>query len=459
MSFEVSGMGVGGLGADGHLLRVNHKTDALLVSSPFSTQLSKRGSGAGKQDVIVGSSKDDRLSGSDRADVLRGKGGSDRLWGRKADDVLEGGTGNDALDGGEGDDTLLGGSGNDTLVGGAGTDLLIGGQGQDVFILDANAAATDPALVDVIADFTTADRLQFSGGLKPSSIVLEANGADTVVKILNSGKILVRITGVSPSVVAQQFTDRAAPEIATALVNDTGITKTDRFTADATIAGTVKDNSQIVNFRASFQDTDVSRFVDVKADLQPDGSFRFTPQRLSQINGGALPDGIYSLHLLATDQFGNTSETEFKFTLAVNTLFFVSGDISQPKGFTASDLAQLPRTSLTVNDQQGKPTTYEGVLLTEIFKQTSVPQGDQLRGTNLALYLVVEAADGYQVVYDLPEFDPAFGNRTVLLSDRRDGQPLAGNEGPLRLVIPGDQRQARWIRQIIQMRVLRVTSP
>ena len=74
----------------------------------------------------------------------------------------------------------------------------------------------------------------------------------------------------------------------------------------------------------------------------------------------------------------------------------------------------------------------------------------------MALYLLVEAADGYRVVFALPELDPAFTERMVLLADHRDGQPLTTTEGPLRLVVPDDKRHARWVRQVGSGTVRRV---
>lgn len=64
----------------------------------------------------------------------------------------------------------------------------------------------------------------------------------------------------------------------------------------------------------------------------------------------------------------------------------------------------------------------------------------------------------HKVVFGLPEFDPAFGNRVVLLADRRDGHALAADEAPLRLVIPDDRRRARWVRKITRMRVMQATD-
>lgn len=66
------------------------------------------------------------------------------------------------------------------------------------------------------------------------------------------------------------------------------------------------------------------------------------------------------------------------------TLFCVSGDLAKTTCFTAADLARLPRTRLSVTERDGTRNTYEGVLLREILQRAGVPQGEQLRGSNLA---------------------------------------------------------------------------
>jgi hypothetical protein len=40
------------------------------------------------------------------------------------------------------------------------------------------------------------------------------------------------------------------------------------------------------------------------------------------------------------------------------------------------------------------------------------------------------------------------------LADRRDGKPLDNHEGPLRFVVPGDKRHARWIRGVTMLEVV-----
>jgi hypothetical protein len=82
--------------------------------------------------------------------------------------------------------------------------------------------------------------------------------------------------------------------------------------------------------------------------------------------------------------------------------------------------------------------------------------GDSLRGKRLSSYLLVEAADGYRVVIALPELDPGFTDRVILLADNADGHPLDSKEGPFRIVIPGEKRMARWVRQVIALKVVQV---
>jgi hypothetical protein len=89
----------------------------------------------------------------------------------------------------------------------------------------------------------------------------------------------------------------------------------------------------------------------------------------------------------------------------------------------------------------------------EILKLAGAPLGKEMRGANLALYVVAEARDGYRVVYSLSEFDNGFTDTTILVADKRDGKSLSADEGPLRIVVPGEKRQGRWTRQLDALRL------
>jgi DMSO/TMAO reductase YedYZ molybdopterin-dependent catalytic subunit len=143
-------------------------------------------------------------------------------------------------------------------------------------------------------------------------------------------------------------------------------------------------------------------------------------------------------------------------TPALATLLTVAGDVTTPLTLSIADLKKMPRKTVTVmNPHEKKMTTYEGVLLEDVLHRAGAMQGDQLRGLALSMYVVVEAADGYRVVFSLAELDSAFYESDVLVADTMDDAPLNATSGPLRLVAPHDKRPARWVRMLKSIKVLR----
>jgi hypothetical protein len=89
----------------------------------------------------------------------------------------------------------------------------------------------------------------------------------------------------------------------------------------------------------------------------------------------------------------------------------------------------------------------------ELLKAAGMKLGTELRGPALGNCLVVEASDGYRVVFALPELDPTFTDQVVLLADRRRGKPLAAKEGDLRVIVPWDKHTSRWVRQVVALKI------
>lgn len=125
---------------------------------------------------------------------------------------------------------------------------------------------------------------------------------------------------------------------------------------------------------------------------------------------------------------------------------------------TPETFAPLPRATATVQDKDGSSHTYEGVRLSDVLAPQGVPLGKGLRGARLTDVLIVEATDGYRVAFALPEIDPAFTDRLVLLADKRDGAAITGNEGPLKLIVPDEKMRARWVRGVTGMRLISGTG-
>jgi DMSO/TMAO reductase YedYZ molybdopterin-dependent catalytic subunit len=133
----------------------------------------------------------------------------------------------------------------------------------------------------------------------------------------------------------------------------------------------------------------------------------------------------------------------------------VTGEVSNHLNLTAADLAAFQRQTIRVTDDKGASVEYGGVAVAEVLQKAGAPLGKELKGPNMAVGVVASAPDGYHVLFALAEFDNAFTDRVILLADRRDGKPLDTREGPLRLIVPGDKRHARWIRGVVALDVFR----
>lgn len=122
---------------------------------------------------------------------------------------------------------------------------------------------------------------------------------------------------------------------------------------------------------------------------------------------------------------------------------------------TAGDLAKLPRHSAVLNDH-GKQISYEGVLLHDVVALGGVDFGKGLRGKQLSSYVAALASDDYEVVYALAELDPTVMDSDIVVADKRDGQALSANEGPLRIIVPHDKRPTRSVRLLREIDVVQL---
>ena len=131
----------------------------------------------------------------------------------------------------------------------------------------------------------------------------------------------------------------------------------------------------------------------------------------------------------------------------------ISGEVTKPLTLQLADLKAMPHSEVTGKDKDGKEHKYSGVPLSDLLRQAGVTLGNELKGKNLSKSVVVKATDGYEVLFALPELDPDFATRTILLADSVDGAPLAQGVGPYRVIVPGEKKPARWIREVVSIDV------
>jgi DMSO/TMAO reductase YedYZ molybdopterin-dependent catalytic subunit len=122
----------------------------------------------------------------------------------------------------------------------------------------------------------------------------------------------------------------------------------------------------------------------------------------------------------------------------------VQGEVPHPITLYAEDLAKMDRVTAHGKDRDGKEHVYSGVAIADILLKAGVPMGAGLRGDNMTKYLLVRSADGYEILFSLAELDSSYTDKTVLLADKMDGQPIPADLGPFRIIVPSEKKHARW---------------
>lgn len=121
--------------------------------------------------------------------------------------------------------------------------------------------------------------------------------------------------------------------------------------------------------------------------------------------------------------------------------------LAQASPVDAKLLAGLPVHEATLN-AHGDVAKCSGPLLSDVASRMGLPMGNALHGADLKRGLIVQAKDGYTVLFSLGELDPGTGNSGAIVATACNGKPLGEDAGPYRLVVPGDKRPARAVRNV-----------
>jgi hypothetical protein len=119
---------------------------------------------------------------------------------------------------------------------------------------------------------------------------------------------------------------------------------------------------------------------------------------------------------------------------------------------TAADMSKLPQKTIKATDH-GSPATFEGVLVTDVLAKADLPTGEKFHSTAASYYVMVEAKDGYRAVFAWAELDSSFMDKAVYVVTKRDEKALSEKDGPFQLVVPGEKRGARWVRQVTALKI------
>jgi DMSO/TMAO reductase YedYZ molybdopterin-dependent catalytic subunit len=135
----------------------------------------------------------------------------------------------------------------------------------------------------------------------------------------------------------------------------------------------------------------------------------------------------------------------------------VRGEVTNPRRIDAAELRKLPRAETRMPDPHnpGKEIVYSGTPLIEVLRVGGLrlESGEAGFRETVTITVLVDGSDGYRAVFAFAELSPDFSDQVILLADTRDGRPLPPREGPFRIVVPGEKRPTRWVRQVTAVEV------
>ena len=138
---------------------------------------------------------------------------------------------------------------------------------------------------------------------------------------------------------------------------------------------------------------------------------------------------------------------------APDSALVIEGEVPHAVHLAEADLRHFPRTEERVSfeGEHGQTTaTYTGVRLWTLLEQAEVVGASKPRD-RVGRVLIATGRDGYTAALALAEIDPAFENKPVLIAYAANGQPMA--DGALRLLVPGDRRGGRSVRDLVRIAV------
>ena len=125
------------------------------------------------------------------------------------------------------------------------------------------------------------------------------------------------------------------------------------------------------------------------------------------------------------------------------------------KMLSRTELAALPQAEVTDSSDQTGVAKFRGPTVRSLVSLVGAPEGHALRGPSMTLVVIAEAKDNYKVAYSLGELDSQFGGRNAIVALTQNGQQIPDDQGPYRIVIQGEEHHARWIRQLVTLRLVR----
>jgi hypothetical protein len=175
--------------------------------------------------------------------------------------------------------------------------------------------------------------------------------------------------------------------------------------------------------------------------------------------GGRYVSDLIDLHV------GSLPEPPAPGPGGVSDQLTVSGQIAESATFTPITLAALNQptteTATFLSGAGSVSDTYTGVSLWTLLQDQGLVTDPSIKNDVLRFGVVATGSDGYRALISLGEIDPAFGNQPDLVAYADTSGQLGpdGNAGAMRLVVPGDSAGGRYVSNLVDLRVVDLTTP
>ena len=134
--------------------------------------------------------------------------------------------------------------------------------------------------------------------------------------------------------------------------------------------------------------------------------------------------------------------------------------IVTPQTLSALTRQSVTETATYISGAGQTTDTYTGVSLWNLIQDAGLVTNPSIKNDLLRYAVVATGSDGYRAIISLGEIDPAFGNQPdiVAYKDMNGQLGAGGQDGALRLIVPGDHAGGRYVSNLVSLQVIDATS-
>ena len=131
----------------------------------------------------------------------------------------------------------------------------------------------------------------------------------------------------------------------------------------------------------------------------------------------------------------------------------VGGDVEKSESWTLARVQKLAPAQTITTTLKGQPYTATGIPLRALLEAASPKFPAQTKHPEARFIVLASGKDGYTVAFSWPDLMSDVGDQEVFLTWDANGKALPAEEGPMRLIVPGDKKPMRWVYSLVSVQV------